>query len=498
MSQQNEIEYSPSEVFVAELKRWREVRGFSQSALAREVGYGPSYVSKVESGQQRPSFTFAESADRVMRAGGSLTRAHAALDRRPRSSAHTSSRESAQVPAGDLNTPGLVVEHDEAELRYDGQTYRPRQRRLIYNAGDAPITRYLVRISVDRHPGDPDRSNLLYREDPLTWDELGLTAVHDDKNPMTWSVRYDRDAFKELWLCFENEHDRFPLYPRERAWIEYSYTVSDRKWGNWFQRAVRLPTKHLAVRLVFPSRLQTMVWGTETTMTAEAFPLRTAIERTHDSDDDVFTWSTDDPPLHARYRLEWRFRQLPAGQDRLMSPSETMRQLGIVQEGDQILREIARPFDLPAEAEDARRVIAQLSSAMSRVESAHTFGKGMGIAAPQVGIGRAAALVRTPDGETITLINPVVVEETPGDEQYEGCLSFFDVRGVVNRPLTLHVEHQDLDGNRRITIFDRGTARLVAHEVDHLNGILYTDRMEPDRRPIPISQYRQGGQAWRY
>jgi peptide deformylase len=84
---------------------------------------------------------------------------------------------------------------------------------------------------------------------------------------------------------------------------------------------------------------------------------------------------------------------------------------------------------------------------------------------------------------------------TPGAA---GCLSFFDVPGVVNRPLTLNVEHQDLDGNRRITIFDRGTARLVAHEIDHLNGIVYTDRMDPGREPIPVSEYRQAGQTWRY
>jgi peptide deformylase len=175
-----------------------------------------------------------------------------------------------------------------------------------------------------------------------------------------------------------------------------------------------------------------------------------------------------------------------------------MAALGIVQEGDPILREVARPFDLPAEAEDARRVIGFLASAMERVEKVHTFGKGMGIAAPQIGIGRAAALVRTPDGETITLINPTVIEETPGDEQYEGCLSFFDVRGVVNRPLTLHVEHQDIDGQRHITIFDRGTARLVAHEIDHLHGVLYTDRMAPGLSTIPVSEYRHGGQRWRY
>jgi peptide deformylase len=96
------------------------------------------------------------------------------------------------------------------------------------------------------------------------------------------------------------------------------------------------------------------------------------------------------------------------------------------------------------------------------------------------------------------LVNPVVIEEAPGDEQYEGCLSFFDVRGMVPRPMRLDVEHQDLDGTQRITVFERGVARLVAHEIDHLNGILYTARMPSGREPIPVSEYRQGGQDWRY
>jgi hypothetical protein len=104
--------------------------------------------------------------------------------------------------------------------------------------------------------------------------------------------------------------------------------------------------------------------------------------------------------------LEWSFGNRPDAGDTSTSPSETMAALGIVQEGDAILREVARSFDLPAEAEDARRVIAQLASTMERVEKVHTFGKGVGIAAPQIGIGRAVALVRTPDGETITLITP--------------------------------------------------------------------------------------------
>jgi peptide deformylase len=493
------VEDSPSDAFVAELKRWRDVRGFSQSALARAVDYTPSYVSKVENGQQRPSATFAKSADRVLRTGGVLGRSLAELDAHPRWPSQPPPRRGIdRTPSGEVAATSLIVEYDEAELRYDGQAYRAHQRRRLYNASDDPIARYLIRISVDRHPGDPERSNLLYRENPLTWDELHLEARHEGRNPMTWSVRHDRDAFKELWLCFENEHGRFPLYPGERAWIEYAYTVSDEKWGTWFQRAVRLPTKHLAVRLVFPSEVEPMVWGMETTMTAEAFPFRTAIEHHQDGEHDIFSWATDEPPLHARYRLEWKFRQPPTSQAEPVSPSEAMQLLGIVQEGEPILRQVARPFELPAEAEDARRVIAELSSAMARVETAHVFGKGMGIAAPQIGISRAAALVRTPERETITLINPQVIEETPGDEQYEGCLSFFDVRGVVPRPLVLHVEHQDLDGQRRITNFERGTARLVAHEVDHLNGILYTDRMAPDHKPIPVSEYRQGGRSWSY
>ena len=121
---------------------------------------------------------------------------------------------------------GLLVEYDDAELSYDGRIYRATMRRKLLNCGNEPISRYLIRISVDRYPGSPEQSNELYRNDPLTWDELGLQAWHDGE-PMTWQVRHDRDAFKELWLLFENDEARFPLYPGESTEIVYSYTVSD-------------------------------------------------------------------------------------------------------------------------------------------------------------------------------------------------------------------------------------------------------------------------------
>ncbi|MFI2311532.1 hypothetical protein [Streptomyces sp. CB00072] len=183
-------------------------------------------------------------------------------------------------------------------------------RRLLRNTGTEPVTRYLIRISVDRYPGDPEQSNAHYRAHPLTWEELDLTATCRGEK-MRWQAKHDRDAFKEVWLLFDNEHGRFPLYPGESVWIEYAYTVGHEKWGNWFQRAVRLPTEQLEVQLVFPAALDPVVWGTETSMTAEASPLRTPPIRRDAGEQRTFTWITTTPALHARYRLEWRFRAQP-------------------------------------------------------------------------------------------------------------------------------------------------------------------------------------------
>ncbi|MFJ8208136.1 peptide deformylase [Streptomyces sp. NPDC096033] len=489
-------EQSPAEEFVAELKRWRDVRGLSQTALAQLVGYTPSYISKVESQQQRPSREFADLADEQLRAGGAIRRAALALDAKPRTGAAPRVAAATEQPAA-----SLLVEHEDTSLYYDGRTYRATQRRRLCNTGSEPITRYLIRISVDRYPGNPERSNAHYRANPLTWEEISLTASIDGE-AIGWRVQHDRDAFKELWLLFENEDGRYPLYPGESAWLEYSYTVGDEKWGTWFQRAIRLPTRRLGVRLDFPAELEPVVWGTETTMTAEAFPFRNPIRSATEGGRVLYSWSTDEPPLHARFRLEWKFRAKPIKETNLNAldtASARMQAIGIVQEGDPILTTPARLFSLPAEAEDARRVVAELNSAADRAATVHNFGKGMGIAAPQIGIDRAAAIIRTPEGESITLFNPRIIEESGGfDEQYEGCLSFFDVRGMVPRPMSISVEHTDIDGQQRITIFERGHARLVAHEVDHLHGELYRTKMRPGVEPIPVSEYRGTGSRWTY
>ncbi|MEU6966910.1 peptide deformylase [Kitasatospora aureofaciens] len=118
-------------------------------------------------------------------------------------------------------------------------------------------------------------------------------------------------------------------------------------------------------------------------------------------------------------------------------PSQQMQFLGVVQEGEAVLAECARAFDLPTERETAEQVIEKLFTAMERIGQVHPFAKGMGIAAPQIGIGRAAAIVQpaAPDAPAIVLLNPRITDHSDeADEQFEGCLSFSKSR---HRPVGL-------------------------------------------------------------
>ncbi len=492
--------------FAAELARHRTERGLSKKQLANLMGFDPSYVSHVEGRRHRPTEDFARRAEAVLEAGGAIWQRFREYDGLRHTRSERNHRETTLpgqwMPPG----TGLIVERETARLTHVEDAYRCVIRRELYNAGTEPVTRYLVRVAVDRYPNDPGRSNRHHREHPLSFAELQLRAFRKEsgeREAMHWRAKHDRDAFKEIWLLFENSDRRFPLYPGRRATIEYAYTVGQDKWGPWFQRAVRVPTRHLAVRLDLPATLDPQVWGAETSLSAEEGPLRTAVTRRDDGDRAIFDWATVDPPLNARYRMQWRFRAQPDAEPEggRVRPSDRMRGLGILQRGVDLLRQPARPFDLPREEQAAREVVDRLVTALARLDELHPFTKGVGIAAPQLDIGRAAAVVRPPDrsAEPVVLLNPRVVDAAPDtDEQYEGCLSFFDHRGLVPRPLRLDVEHAQYDGGRVITSFEFGMARLVAHEIDHLDGRLYVDRMAPGVPLVPIEEYRESGHPWRY
>jgi peptide deformylase len=181
--------------------------------------------------------------------------------------------------------------------------------------------------------------------------------------------------------------------------------------------------------------------------------------------------------------------------------SDRMRAAGIVQRGERSLQARARRFDLPREASIAVDVITRLSDALDRVDALHPFVKGVGLAAPQIGLNWAAAVVRPAGGgdTVITLLNPrIIAESAEQDERYEGCLSFFDVRGLVARPLRISVERALPTGDQVIEDYERAVARLVAHEIDHLDGRLYVDRIGSEARLLSVEEYRDTGHPWRY
>lgn len=188
--------------------------------------------------------------------------------------------------------------------------------------------------------------------------------------------------------------------------------------------------------------------------------------------------------------------------------SDAMAQFGILQvrrpmRGRELPSHVpggvrVRSIDLDPAAgrELARTILAQLRRVAGRVIRYHAFRPevGMGIAAPQLGIPYRIAIVRRPHSQQyLELINPRIVAASPElADEYEGCLSFFDFRGIVRRPTSVTVAHDRLDGEPVTTAFAGALARNVQHEIDHLDGKLYTDedRMPAGTDPIPVDEYR--------
>lgn len=102
---------------------------------------------------------------------------------------------------------------------------------------------------------------------------------------------------------------------------------------------------------------------------------------------------------------------------------------------------------------------------------------GVGLAAPQVGILRRVVLVDTGD-EVLELINPSLLETSGEQVGAEGCLSVPGKYGLVKRPNYAKVRAQDRYGNWFEAEGEELTARCFCHELDHLDGILYTEVME--------------------
>lgn len=133
---------------------------------------------------------------------------------------------------------------------------------------------------------------------------------------------------------------------------------------------------------------------------------------------------------------------------------------------DPLLRKISKPVKNINE-----RITILLDDMVETMYKAN----GIGLAAPQVGILRRAITVDVGNG-VYKMINPEILEEKGSQVDIEGCLSVPNFNGTVERPSEIRVKYLDENGEEH-TIEAQGLfARCICHEVDHLNGILFTDK----------------------
>ncbi len=116
---------------------------------------------------------------------------------------------------------------------------------------------------------------------------------------------------------------------------------------------------------------------------------------------------------------------------------------------------------------------------------------GIGLAANQVGIARRVAVVQTEEDDPVVLIDPVILEREGKVRGEEGCLSIPDIFADVDRSQRVVVETASLDGERVQVEATDLLARVIQHEIDHLDGVLFLDHLSPLKRRMLLQKWRR-------
>lgn len=140
----------------------------------------------------------------------------------------------------------------------------------------------------------------------------------------------------------------------------------------------------------------------------------------------------------------------------------------IVQKGDEILNKRCK------EVKEINERVLELLDDMK--DTMYENGNGVGLAAPQVGILKRIVVIDVGDG-LIEMINPVIVETEGEQIEVEGCLSIPGVYGKVRRPARVVVEYLNRKGKKVRTEGFELLAICICHELDHLDGILFDDKV---------------------
>ena len=147
----------------------------------------------------------------------------------------------------------------------------------------------------------------------------------------------------------------------------------------------------------------------------------------------------------------------------------TMAIREIVKQGDEVLNKKCRPVE---------KFDSKLWKLLDDMKETLADANGVGLAAPQVGFLRRICIVDVGDEDgVIELINPEIIKQSGSQRPQEGCLSCPGVWGYTERPMNVTVRAYDRNGN----IFEKDATELKAqafsHEIDHLDGILFTEKV---------------------
>ena len=156
--------------------------------------------------------------------------------------------------------------------------------------------------------------------------------------------------------------------------------------------------------------------------------------------------------------------------------------------GDPVLKSRATPVD---------RFDDSLKGQVSRMAGLMSDALGVGLAAPQLGISQRLLVYRVGlDAPFITLANPELEWSSKDSETLdEGCLSIPGVQVDVERPVHVRVRAQDEEGEDRLVEASGLEARVIQHEMDHLDGVLILDRTSRENRREAMRRLREAQQA---
>ena len=169
----------------------------------------------------------------------------------------------------------------------------------------------------------------------------------------------------------------------------------------------------------------------------------------------------------------------------LDAEAETRRRLALAQIrqfGDPVLR--MRAHDLAEFDDDLKRLVSRMAELMHDA-------RGVGLAATQVGIVRRVFVFQRGEDDVVAVVNPVITERSSETETSdEGCLSLQGVTAPVERALRVTLEAKDENGGDVRLELEGHPARVVQHELDHLDGVLILDRTTDEARKEALAVLR--------